>query len=171
MDSPGFAWKVDSIFYEGGLEAASKLRPPCPLGLTRNPMNTPFHTLLLTGAADTLGRALAPALQGLSTRLRVSDLAQPLARLNLPAGSEAWPCDLADAHAVHQMAIWNTDAAWARLGLVPQDNAEAHAAQMEHLLQPAGPQHLLQGGSFLGTGPFDELALPAPVAQHNGALK
>ena len=268
-------------------------------------MKTPFDTLLLTGAAGTLGRALAPALQGLARRLRVSDLAQPLARVNLPAGSEAWPCDLADAQAVHQLlggvsavvhlggvsvegpfeailrsnirglhnlyeaarrqgvrrivfassnhvtgcypqaqrltpqdpprpdsnyglsklfgegiaslywdrygietvclrigtatpappdrrglstwlslpdlerlvtcaltapgvgfllaygmsgntrAFWNSDAAWARLGFVPQHDAETHAAQVQHLLQPDGPQRALQGGSFLGVGPFD----------------
>ena len=271
----------------------------------KKPMNIPFDTLLLTGAAGTLGRALAPALQGLARRLRVSDLAQPLARVNLPAGSEAWPCDLADAQAVHQLlggvsavvhlggvsvegpfeailqsnirglhnlyeaarrqgvrrivfassnhvtgcypqaqlltpqdpprpdgnyglsklfgegiaslywdrygietvclrigtatpapldkrglstwlslpdlerlvtsaltapgvgfllaygmsgntrAFWNSDAAWARLGFVPQHDAETHAAQVQHLLQPEGPQRALQGGSFLGVGPFD----------------
>ena len=37
-------------------------------------MATPFQTLLLTGAAGTLGRVLAPALQPLTQRLKVSDL-------------------------------------------------------------------------------------------------
>lgn len=53
-------------------------------------------------------------------------------------------------------AFWNTDSAWQRLGFEPQHNAEAFAAQTEHLQQPEGPQRLLQGGSFLGIGPFDE---------------
>ncbi len=276
-------------------------------------MSTAFDTLLLTGAAGTLGRALAPALQGLARRLRVSDLAQPLARAHQPAGAEVWPCDLADAPSVHQMlvgvgavvhlggvsvegpfepilqsnirglhnlyeaarrqgvkrivfassnhvtgcypqaqtvtpldpprpdgnyglskmfgegiaslywdrhgietvclrigtatpappdkrglstwislpdlarlvtcaltapgvgflvaygmsrnsrAFWNTDAAWARLGFVPQDNAEAYAPQVQHLLQPDGPMQLLQGGLFLGIGPFDDEPQPTPL--------
>lgn len=50
---------------------------------------------------------------------------------------------------------WNTDEAWARLGYAPQDDAEAHAAEVEHRLLPEGPQRTLQGGSFLGIGPFD----------------
>ena len=275
-------------------------------------MSTAFDTLLLTGAAGTLGRALAPALQGLARRLRVSDLAQPLARAHLPAGAEVWPCDLADAPSVHQMlggvgavvhlggvsvegpfepilqsnirglhnlyeaarrqgvkriafassnhvtgcypqaqtvtpldpprpdgnyglsklfgegiaslywdrhgietvclrigtatpappdkrglstwislpdlarlvtcaltapgvgflvaygmsrnsrAFWNTDTAWARLGFVPQDNAEPYAPQVQHLLQPDGPMQLLQGGLFLGIGPFDDEPQPTP---------
>jgi uronate dehydrogenase len=283
-------------------------------------MTAPFDTLLLTGAAGALGRALAPTLQGLAVRLRVSDLAQPLANAGLPAGTEAWPCDLADARAVHQMmagvaavvhlggisvegpfepilqanirglhnlyeaarrqgvgrvvfassnhvtgcypqaqtvtpldpprpdgnyglsklfgegiaslywdrygietvclrigtatpappdrrglATWlslpdlarlvtcaltapgvgflvaygisantrrfyDSEAAWARLGFEPQDNAEAHAAQVEHLLQPDGPQRTLQGGSFVGRGPYDELAPGAPTATQGGPL-
>ena len=46
-------------------------------------MTLPIQTLLLTGAAGTLGRALAPSLRGLATRLRVSDRAEPLARTPL----------------------------------------------------------------------------------------
>ena len=48
--------------------------------------------------------------------------------------------------------------AWQRLGYEPQDNAEAFAPQVEHLLLPEGPQRLLQGGSFMGIGPFDDPA-------------
>ncbi len=123
-------------------------------------MNTPFHTLLLTGAAGTLGRALAPALQGLSTRLRVSDLAQPLARLNLPAGSEAWPCDLADAPAVHQMAIWNTDAAWARLGLVPQTTQKPTPPRWSICCSPPGPSICCKAAAFWAQAPSTNLPCP-----------
>ena len=41
-------------------------------------MNRLFSKLLLTGAAGTLGRVLAPSLQGLAHQLRVSDLAAAL---------------------------------------------------------------------------------------------
>ena len=47
-------------------------------------------------------------------------------------------------------------AAWQRLGYQPQDNAETFAAQVQHLLQPEGPQRTHQGGSFMGIGPFDD---------------
>jgi uronate dehydrogenase len=60
----------------------------------------PFSTLLLTGAAGTLGRALAPALPALCQRLLLSDLPGPLADTPLPEGAQAVPCDLADAAAV-----------------------------------------------------------------------
>ncbi len=59
-----------------------------------------FDTLLLTGAAGTLGRALADPLRPLCRTLRRSDLAAPLATLNDPA---AVACDLADAGAVRQL--------------------------------------------------------------------
>jgi uronate dehydrogenase len=49
---------------------------------------------------------------------------------------------------------WFCDEAWERLGYSPKDNAERHAADVEHLLLPAGPQREMQGGSFLGLGPF-----------------
>ncbi len=269
-------------------------------------MTCPFQNLLLTGAAGTLGRVLAPTLQGLAQQLRVSDRARALQKVSLPAGVEAVPCELADAAAVHQLlqgvdaivhlggvsvegpfepilqanivglhnlyeaarrqrvkrivfassnhvtgcyaqaqtvspqdpprpdgnyglsklfgegiaslywdrfgietvclrigtatpappdrrglATWlslpdlarlvtcaltapdvgflvaygisansrrfyDAEAAWARLGYVPQDNAETHAPQVQHLLQPEGPMRLLQGGLFLGVGPFDD---------------
>jgi uronate dehydrogenase len=59
-----------------------------------------FDTLLLTGAAGTLGRALADPMRPLCRELRRSDLAGPLAALNDPA---AVPCDLADSAAVLQL--------------------------------------------------------------------
>ncbi len=269
-------------------------------------MSTPFQNLLLTGAAGFLGRQLAPGLLPLTQRLRVSDLAEALARAALPAQAQAVPCDLADAaavrdllggvdavvhlggvavegpwepilraniHGLHNLyegsrrqgvkrvvfassnhvtgcyeqaqtispmdpprpdgnygisklfgegiaslywdrfgietvclrigtatptppdrrglATWlslpdllrlvkaaltqpgigflvaygisantrrfyDTADAWQRLGYEPQDNAEDHAAQVEHLLQPEGPQRVYQGGSFMGIGPFDD---------------
>ncbi len=66
-------------------------------------MSAPFQTLLLTGAAGYLGRTLAPGLLPLAQRLRVSDLAAPLAAANLPASAERVPCDLADRDAVHAL--------------------------------------------------------------------
>ncbi len=275
-------------------------------------MTVTFQNLLLTGAAGTLGRALAPNLQGLAHRLRVSDLPGALARAGLPRGVDVQPCDLADAVAVHQLLqgvdavvhlggisvegpfepilqanirglhnlyeaarrhgvkrivfassnhvtgcypqaqtvspqdpprpdgnyglsklfgegiaslywdryqietvclrigtatpappdkrglstwlslpdlarlvtcaltapgvgflvaygisantrrFYETEAAWARLGFVPQDNAETHATQVQHLLQPEGPQRRLQGGAFMGVGPFDDPTLSNP---------
>jgi len=35
--------------------------------------------------------------------------------------------------------FYDTEAAWQRLGYLPQDNAEAFAARVEHLLLPEGP--------------------------------
>jgi len=269
-------------------------------------MTAPFQTLLLTGAAGTLGRALTPPLQTLAQRLRVSDLAAPLARVTLPSDVDAVPCDLADASSVHELlqgvqaivhlggisvegpfepilqanirglhnlyeaasrqgvkrivfassnhvtgcyprtqtltpldrprpdgnyglsklfgegiaslywdrfgietvclrigtatptppdqrglstwislpdlaslvscaltapdvgflvaygmsdntrAFWDTADAWRRLGFVPRHDAESFAPQVQHLLQPEGPQRLLQGGSFLGMGPYGD---------------
>ena len=265
----------------------------------------PFSTLLLTGAAGTLGRVLAPTLRGLCQTLRLSDLPGPLALLPLLPGDEAMPADLADAAAMNRLlqgvqavvhlggvavegpfapilaanvagtthlyeaarragtrrvvfassnhvtgayaqgeAIgvnhaprpdgfygasklygeglaqlyfhrhgiesvclrigtalpeptdaralatwlsprdlaqlvrcaltapavgctvaygcsantrrwWHDEATWARLGYQPQDNAEAWAAQLQDRLLPEGPQRSMQGGSFLGIGPFD----------------
>ena len=269
-------------------------------------MPTPFNKLLLTGAAGTLGRVLAPALLPLTQKLIVSDRAEPLQRLGPVEGAQAVPCELADSAAVHGLlegvdglvhlggfsiegpfdailqanirglhnvyeaarrqgtkrivfassnhvtgcyaqaqtispqdlprpdgnyglsklfgegiaslywdrygietvclrigsatptpldrrglATWlslpdlahlvtaalltpgvgflvaygisaNTRAfyrsqdAWARLGYVPQHNAEDFAPQVEHLLQPEGPMRQLQGGLFLGEGPYDD---------------
>lgn len=268
-------------------------------------MKPPFRCLLLTGAAGTLGRHLAPGLLPLAHQLRVSDLPGPLAHAALPAQAQAVPCDLADAAAVHQLladvdavvhlggvsvegpwdpilqsnvrglhhlyeaarrqgvqrvvfassnhvtgcypqaqtvsprdpprpdgnyglsklfgegiaslywdrhgietvclrigsalpappdrrglATWlslpdllrlvcaaltqpgvgflvaygisantrrfyDSDDAWARLGYVPQDDSEVFAPQVQGRLQPEGPQRELQGGAFLGVGPFD----------------
>jgi uronate dehydrogenase len=271
-----------------------------------NPASAPFSTLLLTGAAGTLGRMLAPSLRGLCDTLRLSDLPGPLATLALQPGDEAGPADLADAaamngllqgvqavvhlggvavegpfapilaanlagtthlyeaarragtkrvvfassnhvtgchaqgetisvndaprpdgfygasklygeglaqlyfhrHGIQSVCLrigsatpepsdaralatwisprdlaqlvrcaltapavgctvaygcsantrrwWQDESTWARLGYAPQDNAEAWAPQVQHLLLRKGPQRKLQGGSFLGIGPFDD---------------
>jgi uronate dehydrogenase len=265
-----------------------------------------FQTLLLTGAAGTLGQVLTPGLLPLAQRLVVSDLPEPLSKITLPLGVGSVPCDLADAAAVHSLlagvdavvhlggvsvegpwqpilqanicglhnlyeaarrqgvkrivfassnhvtggypmqqtitpldaprpdgnyglsklfgegiarhywdrfgittvclrigsatptptdrralAIWlslpdllrlvtaaltqpglgflvaygisantrrfyDTQAAWQTLGYMPQDNAEAFALQVQHLLLPQGPQRDLQGGAFVARGPYDD---------------
>ncbi|MBL8315957.1 MAG: NAD(P)-dependent oxidoreductase [Rubrivivax sp.] len=66
-------------------------------------MTAPFQTLLLTGAAGTLGRHLAPGLLPLAERLVVSDLPLPLAQAALPPSAQALACDLADAAAVWRL--------------------------------------------------------------------
>ncbi len=63
-------------------------------------MTAAFEHLLLTGAAGTLGRQLAPGLVPLARRLWVSDLPVPLGRTQFPANVQAVPCDLADTAAV-----------------------------------------------------------------------
>jgi uronate dehydrogenase len=275
-------------------------------------MTQPFQTLVLTGAAGTLGRQLVPGLLPLAQCLVASDLPQPLAQADLPADVRRVPCDLADAAKVLQLlsgadavvhlggvavegpfepilqanirgvqhlyeaarrcgvkrivfassnhvtgcyglaqtvhpqdpprpdghyglsklygegmarlywdrfglqtvclrigtatpapadrralATWisprdllqlvhcalsardvgfivaygisantrrfhDTTAAWQALGFAPLDNAERFAAQVEHVLLPEGPQRQMQGGSFLGLGPFDHPVQETP---------
>jgi uronate dehydrogenase len=51
---------------------------------------------------------------------------------------------------------WNTQAAWARLGYAPKDDAETWAAEVEGIdFEPGTAMARLQGGSFLGLGPYD----------------
>ena len=52
---------------------------------------------------------------------------------------------------------YDADAEWARIGYQPQDNAEAYRDRIGHILVSPDPKalpNLLQGGSFLGFGPF-----------------
>ena len=52
------------------------------------------------------------------------------------------------------------EAGWARIGYQPQDNAEAWREQVGHIPVSSDPDSVtnrLQGGSFLGVGPFDAL--------------
>ncbi len=65
-------------------------------------IHNPLKSLLLTGAAGTLGRALASPLREACERLVLSDLAGPLAALGDPS---ALPCDLADAAAVQRLLV------------------------------------------------------------------
>ncbi|MEJ6007696.1 NAD(P)-dependent oxidoreductase [Paucibacter sp. AS339] len=52
-------------------------------------------------------------------------------------------------------ARWWSDTGWAQLGYTPQDNAEAWRAAVQDLCPPPDtPMARLQGGSFLGLGPF-----------------
>jgi uronate dehydrogenase len=52
-------------------------------------------------------------------------------------------------------ARWWSDAGWAQIGYAPQDNAEAWRAAVQDLAPPPdSAEALLQGGSFLGLGPW-----------------
>jgi uronate dehydrogenase len=90
--------------------------------------------------------------RALATWLSLRDLAQ-LVRCALTAPDVA--CTIAYGCSANTRRWWQDDATWARLGYAPQDNAEAWAAQLRDRLLPEGPQRNLQGGSFLGIGPFD----------------
>jgi uronate dehydrogenase len=288
-------WNSVSIFYESRTKDIMTSTAPLP--------KTALKTVLLTGAAGTLGRALTPPLRAVCERLVLSDLAAPLAALGDP---RAVPCDLADGDAVHSLldgvdaivhlggvsvekpfdvvlpanivgvfnlyeaarrrgvkrivfassnhvtgcyrqdekvhtqdparpdgyyglsklygeglasmywdrfgietvalrigsgtpapidrralstwlslgdlarlvtaaltapgvgflvaygtsdnarSWWDTADAWAKLGYQPQDRSEDHAAAVQHILQPEGVMRELQGGLFLGIGPFDD---------------
>lgn len=61
---------------------------------------------------------------------------------------------------------WDTSDAWARLGYQPQDTAERFADEVQHrVFPPDTPMARLQGGSFLGLGPYD-LPLKTDEEQH-----
>ncbi len=61
---------------------------------------------------------------------------------------------------------WRSQAAWARIGYVPQDSAEDFAPKVQDIVFPAGSAMArLQGGSFLGIGPFDGNEPPPPPPQ------
>jgi uronate dehydrogenase len=94
-----------------------------------------------------------PDRRGLSTWISLADLAE-LVRCALTAPAVGFL--VAYGMSGNTRAFWDTDVAWQRLGFVPRDNAELHAPQVQDLQQPVGPQQDLQGGSFLGMGPYDE---------------
>ena len=102
-----------------------------------------------------IGSALPapPDRRGLATWLSLPDLAQ-LVRCALTAPRVGFL--VAYGISANTRAFWDTQAAWDRLGYVPQDNSESFAPQVEHLLQPEGPMRQLQGGLFLGIGPFGD---------------
>ena len=88
----------------------------------------------------------------LSTWLSLDDLARlVIAALSAPGVGflVAYGCSN------NARSWWDSVDAWARLGYAPQDASEPFAAQVQHLLQPPGPMAELQGGLFLGIGPFD----------------
>ncbi len=62
-----------------------------------------IDTLLLTGAAGTLGRLLAEPLRMRCRQLVISDLAGPLATLAPPHGAQAVACDLSAAAAARDL--------------------------------------------------------------------
>ena len=102
-----------------------------------------------------IGSALpAPAdRRSLSTWLSLPDLEQ-LVRCALTAPNVGFL--VAYGMSGNTRAYWDTQSAWAKLGYEPQDNAERFAPQVEHLMQPEGPMRELQGGLFVGIGPFDD---------------
>jgi uronate dehydrogenase len=56
-------------------------------------------------------------------------------------------------------ARWWSDEGWDRIGYVPQDNAEAWRSRVQDIiLEPGSPMDRLQGGRFLGLGPFEAQA-------------
>ncbi len=93
-----------------------------------------------------------PDARALATWLSLPDLVR-LVTASLTAADVG--CTIAWGMSANTRAFWRDDGTWARLGYQPQDNAEAHAAAVQHLLQPEGPQRDLQGGAFLARGPYD----------------
>ncbi len=93
-----------------------------------------------------------PDARGLATWLSLPDLVR-LVTASLTAPDVGFM--VAYGMSANTRAFWRCDEAWARLGYQPQDNAEAYADQVQHLLQPEGPMRDLQGGAFLGRGPYD----------------
>lgn len=94
-----------------------------------------------------------PDQRALSTWISLPDLAE-LVRCALKAPDVGFL--VAYGMSGNTRAFWDTHTAWARLGFVPRNNAEHHAPRVQDLQQPTGPQRDLQGGSFLGMGPYDK---------------
>ena len=60
-------------------------------------------------------------------------------------------------------AGWWSDEGWSQIGYVPQDNAEAWRERVQGIDFAAGtPMARLQGGRFLGLGPFEPLPQGQP---------
>ena len=95
--------------------------------------------------------------RGLSTWLHLDDLAQ-LVTCALTAPGVGFL--VAYGTSDNARSWWDTAEAWQRLGYRPQHQSEDHAAAVQHLLQPEGPMRTLQGGLFLGIGPFDDDTAP-----------
>lgn len=95
-----------------------------------------------------------PDRRGLSTWLSHRDLAQlVLCALSAPNVGH----HIVFGASANPASWWDNAEASARIGFVPQDSAEAWRAQVEAqpAPDPASPTTRLQGGSFLGIGPFD----------------
>jgi uronate dehydrogenase len=96
-----------------------------------------------------------PDRRGLSTWLSHRDLAQlVLCALSAPnVGNH-----IVFGASANPASWWDNAEAAARIGFEPQDSAEAWRAEVEAQPRPdpASPTTQLQGGSFLGIGPFDD---------------
>jgi uronate dehydrogenase len=62
----------------------------------------PYNRILVTGAAGYLGQLVRHSLAGRVAHVRLTDIA-PMAAAQ--QGEEVWPCDLADAEAMHQAMV------------------------------------------------------------------
>ena len=89
----------------------------------------------------------------LATWISLGDLARlVIASLTAPDVG----CTIAYGMSGNPRGWWDTSAAWARLGFVPQDSSEPFADKVQHItFDPQTPMAQLQGGRFLGIGPFD----------------
>jgi uronate dehydrogenase len=89
----------------------------------------------------------------LATWISLGDLARlVIASLQAPGVG----CTIAYGMSGNPRGWWDTAAAWARLGFVPQDSSEPFADKVQHIVfEPGSPMARLQGGRFLGIGPFD----------------
>jgi uronate dehydrogenase len=93
-----------------------------------------------------------PDRRGLSTWLSHGDLAR-LVTASLQAPGVGF---LVTYGISANPARWWSDEGWERLGYQPQDSAEPWRETRAHLGPPAeSPMARLQGGSFLGLGPFE----------------
>jgi len=94
-----------------------------------------------------------PDRRALSTWLSHADLAR-LVIASLTARDVG--CLVAYGISNNPRAWYASRDAWARLGYDPQDSAEVYAADVQHIVfPPETPMARLQGGSFMGIGPFD----------------
>jgi uronate dehydrogenase len=89
----------------------------------------------------------------LATWLSLGDLAR-LVTASLTAPDVG--CTIAYGVSGNPRGWWDTAAAWVRLGFVPQDSSEPFADKVQHIdFEPGSPMARLQGGRFLGLGPYD----------------
>lgn len=96
-----------------------------------------------------------PDLRGLCGWLSPRDMLQLVTRALLAPDVG---CLVAYGCSDNTRSWWHAQEAWQRLGYQPQDNSEAHAPAVQHLVLPPGPQTELQGGAFVAWGPYDDPA-------------